>query len=100
MAVTAGVPDRLSSAVAGDRGLGGRSRPQGDQPWAHARSALLIACAFLMNRNVYDSDNYRYLIFLLTPWALGFGLILFDLRRRGRLAALLGVARGGSVVCE
>ncbi len=37
-------------------------------------SALLIGLAFLVNRNIYNSDNYRYLIFLLTPWALGFGL--------------------------
>ena len=46
-------------------------------------SALLIVAAFLVNRNVYNSDNYRYLIFLLTPWALGFGLVLSDLARRG-----------------
>ncbi len=51
-------------------------------------SALLIVAAFLVNRNVYNSDNYRYLIFLLTPWALGFGLILSDLARRGRVARL------------
>jgi hypothetical protein len=46
-------------------------------------SALLIMAAFLVNRNIYNSDNYRYLIFLLTPWALGFGLVLSDLARRG-----------------
>jgi hypothetical protein len=46
-------------------------------------SALLITAAFLVNRNIYNSDNYRYLIFLLTPWALGFGLVLSDLARRG-----------------
>jgi hypothetical protein len=51
-------------------------------------SALLIAAAFLVNRNIYNSDNYRYLIFLLTPWALGFGLVLSDLARRGFIAWL------------
>jgi hypothetical protein len=47
-------------------------------------SALLIVCAFVMNRNIYNSDNYRYLIFVLTPWSLGFGLAMSDLARRGR----------------
>ena len=51
-------------------------------------SGLLIVAAFLVNRNIYNSDNYRYLIFLLTPWALGFGLVLSDLARRGWLAWL------------
>ena len=51
-------------------------------------SALLIVAAFLVNRNIYNSDNYRYLIFLLTPWALGCGLSLRDLARRGRAGRL------------
>jgi hypothetical protein len=53
-------------------------------------SALVIVAAFLVNRNIFNSDNYRYLIFLLIPWALGFGLVMQDLGRRGmpgRLAA-------------
>ena len=56
-------------------------------------SALLIVAAFLVNRNIYNSDNYRYLIFLLTPWALGFGLVLIDLARRGWVGLAVGVAR-------
>ena len=53
-------------------------------------SALLIVAAFLVNRNIFNSDNYRYLIFLLTPWSLGFGLLVDGLsqtravRPRGR----------------
>jgi len=53
-------------------------------------SALLIVAAFLVNRNIFNSDNYRYLIYLLTPWSLGFGLVLDSLSRRrfsGRVAA-------------
>ena len=49
-------------------------------------SALLIVAAFLVNRNIFNSDNYRYLIFLVTPWSLGFGLVMRDLARRGRPA--------------
>ena len=55
-------------------------------------SALLIVAAFLVNRNIFNSDNYRYLIFLLTPWSLGFGLVMHDLARRGWLGCC-GVAR-------
>jgi hypothetical protein len=53
-------------------------------------SSASIVAAFLVNKNIYNSDNYRYLIFLLTAWSLGFGLCLDDLWRRGlrgRLAA-------------
>jgi hypothetical protein len=46
-------------------------------------SSILIVAAFLLNRNIFNSDNYRYLIFLLSPWSLGFGLCLDDLSRRG-----------------
>ena len=50
----------------------------------HARLVgVLIVAAFLVNRNIFNSDNYRYLVFLLTPWSLGFGLGLHDLSRRG-----------------
>jgi hypothetical protein len=55
-------------------------------------SAILIVAAFLVNQNIFNSDNYRYLIFLLTPWTLGFGLAMRDLGRRGlrgRLGACL-----------
>jgi hypothetical protein len=46
-------------------------------------SGLLIVAAFMINRNIFSSDNYRYLIFLLPPWSLGFGLMMSDLARRG-----------------
>jgi hypothetical protein len=53
-------------------------------------SGAVIVAAFLVSKNIYNSDNYRYLVFLLTPWSVGFGLCLHDLSRRGvrgRLAA-------------
>src|SRR5262249_22773923 len=53
-------------------------------------SGVLVVAAFLVNRNIYNSDNYRYLTFLLTTWSLGFGLCLDDLWQggvRGRVAA-------------
>ncbi|APW63321.1 hypothetical protein [Paludisphaera borealis] len=37
-------------------------------------STAAILSAFVVNRNIFNSDNYRYLVLLLIPWALGFGL--------------------------
>src|SRR5262249_46198496 len=45
---------------------------------------------FVANRNIFNADNYRYLVGLLVPWSLGFGLAADRLARRGgagRLAA-------------
>jgi hypothetical protein len=55
-------------------------------------SACLIMGAFIANRNIFNSDNYRYLVFLVTPWSLGFGLLARDLASigwPGRIGALL-----------
>ena len=47
---------------------------------------LVIASAgafagFIANRNIFNSDNYRYLVDLLVPWSLGFGMALDRLAR-------------------
>jgi hypothetical protein len=55
-------------------------------------SSALIVAAFLVNRNIFNSDNYRYLIYLLVPWSLGFGLLAGALARRGTLGRLLASA--------
>jgi hypothetical protein len=59
-----------------------------------ALSGMLIVAAFMINRNIFNSDNYRYLIYLITPWSLGFGLLLSDFTRRG----LIGSAGAGILV--
>jgi hypothetical protein len=47
---------------------------------AVATAALLASAGamvgFVINKNIFNSDNYRYLVLLLTPWALGFGVLL------------------------
>lgn len=64
--------------------------------WGLLMSSLAILAGFVLNRNIFDSDNYRYLVFLMTPWALGLGLFLRWLSRRGQggrtLAILLATA--------
>ena len=47
--------------------------PQTAVSLAALASALLVVGAFLVNSNIFNSDNYRYLVFLLTPWCLGSG---------------------------
>jgi hypothetical protein len=57
--------------------------------------ALLVSFAFVANRNIFNSDNYRYLIFWALAWALGFGLLvarISRLRALGRPAAIAASA--------
>lgn len=60
-------------------------------------SALLVTLAFVVNRNIYDSDNYRYLIYWCVPWALGFGLLIDGLVRARGARRLLGLALAASL---
>jgi hypothetical protein len=55
-------------------------------------SSAAIPSAFVVNRNIFNSDNYRYLALLLIPWALGFALAAAGLggrSRRGLAAAVV-----------
>lgn len=55
-------------------------------------SSALVGAMFLVNKNIYNSDNYRYLVYMLLPWSAGFGLMMAGLWRRGvggRVAAAL-----------
>ncbi|WP_165244068.1 hypothetical protein [Paludisphaera soli] len=45
-------------------------------------SSAAILAAFVANRNIFNADNYRYLVLLLIPWSLGVGLTLDALSRR------------------
>jgi len=57
-------------------------------------SSAAILAAFVVNRNIFNSDNYRYLVLLLIPWALGFGLGASRTSERSRrgLAATVATA--------
>ena len=60
-------------------------------------TGLLVAAAgatagFIMNKNIYNSDNYRYLIVLLIPWALGFGVLCDAIAGRWRAGKWLALA--------
>ena len=85
-------------------GFLGRSVRKGEAGGRMVASGLLITTgailsAFVVNRNIFNSDNYRYLVLALIPWALGFALAADAVSRRSRagLAAtvVLGVVVGG-----
>lgn len=52
-------------------------------------STAAVLGAFVINRNIFNSDNYRYLVCLLVPGALGFGMVLRALAGRLPTAAVL-----------
>ena len=60
--------------------------------WGLLGSSGAIVAAFLVNRNIFNTDNYRYLVFLLVPWSLGFGLLMQRLARRPA-----GMAAAGAI---
>lgn len=63
-------------------------------------SAAATLAGFVLNRNIYNSDNYRYLVGLLVPGALGFGLLAVALWRRGPVGRVVatGLALALAVV--
>ncbi len=46
-------------------------------------SSAATLAGFVANRNIFNSDNYRYLVSLLAPLALGFGLLAERITRIG-----------------
>jgi hypothetical protein len=54
-----------------------------------------ILSAFVVNRNIFNSDNYRYLVLLLIPWALGFGVAAEAVGGRSRRGLAIVVVIGG-----
>jgi hypothetical protein len=57
--------------------------------WGLLSTAGGVVGAFLINLNIYNSDNYRYLVFLLAPWCIGFGVLMESVARRGPHRRLL-----------
>ncbi|HEV3121721.1 MAG TPA: hypothetical protein VGY53_07455 [Isosphaeraceae bacterium] len=60
--------------------------------WALLLSSALVAAAFVVNKNIFNSDNYRYIIYLFVTWAIGLALALDWLAGRGWKGALMPTA--------
>ncbi len=50
---------------------------------ALAFALVLYPVGFIVNKNIYNSDNYRYLVILIVPIALGTGLLFARLWQTG-----------------
>ena len=59
-------------------------------------SSVLVVVGFILNRNIFNADNYRYLVFLIPVWTLGTGRLFNALVRKGSggtaAASILAVA--------
>ncbi len=80
-------------------------RTKGESPsssavrFAMLGSAVLVTGGFLISTNIFNSDNYRYLVYWLLPFAAGFGVLMDGLWRRGIGGRLLsGILAIGLVV--
>ncbi len=81
-----------------------RLRPGPDRPpgladparravrWGLLLSSAAVVAGFVANRNIFNSDNYRYLVFLLVPSSAGTGLLLGRRASRGPAGAWLAGA--------
>jgi hypothetical protein len=50
--------------------------------WGLLASSIAAVGGFLVAGNITNSDNYRYLVFLLVPWSSGFGLLMARMASR------------------
>jgi hypothetical protein len=50
--------------------------------------------AFLVSRNIFNSDNYRYLALLIVPWSIGTGVVL------QRIASVTGQGLTIAIACS
>ena len=61
-------------------------------------STFATLAAFVTNRNIFNSDNYRYLVTLLVPASAGFGLLMRGLwsgRWKGKALAVVACSLFG-----
>ncbi|MBV8232579.1 MAG: hypothetical protein JO329_21565, partial [Planctomycetaceae bacterium] len=83
-ATAAGLALALASTVALiAQGLSPRDAAQGAVCLGLLASSAAVVAGSMLNRNIFNSDNYRYLVDLLVPWSIGSGLTLRSLARRG-----------------
>jgi hypothetical protein len=67
-------------------------------------TAAIVTAGFVINKNIYNSDNYRYLVFWLVAWAAGFGLFMDGLWQRGSggrvLSGLLSLSLAATMTLD
>jgi hypothetical protein len=73
--------------VKGDDPIAGRA-----VRWGLIGSSTALVAGFLVNPTISNSDNYRYLVFLLVPWSTGAGLMGSWVASKGWGGAILAGA--------
>ena len=69
--------------------------------WGLIVASAVVVAGFVVNRNIFNSDNYRYLVFLLVPWSSGFGLTMGRMAsKRPWLAGLIVVGFGAMMTAD
>ncbi|WP_406695770.1 hypothetical protein V5E97_32700 [Singulisphaera sp. Ch08] len=99
IAVTVIVAVMFLAAV---RALADPESTRGNPPAAAVRWGMLISgvatlVAFVIYRDIFNADNYRYLVILLVPWSIGFGLAMHSLVRMGRVGLTIAVLCGATL---
>ena len=84
--------------------IGGTERGERVVAMGLLATSFAIVAGFLINRNIFNSDNSRYLVLLLIPWGVGLGNLLRTVRQArgwglpaaaGRRDRPLGTVHGG-----
>lgn len=72
--------------------------------WGLMISGVATLVAFVLYRDIFNPDNYRYLADLLVLWSVGFGLAMRSLERMGRIglasAVLCSVTMAGLMTLD
>ncbi|SIO61047.1 hypothetical protein SAMN05444166_6620 [Singulisphaera sp. GP187] len=65
--------------------------------WGLLISGAATLVAFVAYRDIFNPDNYRYLVDLLVLWSIGFGLTMRSLTRMGRGGLAIAVLCGSTM---
>lgn len=84
----------LALPVAGRSGEDHASSARGVIVGSLLITSIVTLVLFVLNRHIYNSDNYRYLVLLLLPWAFGYGWLMDRLTRAGSGGKVLAAAAG------
>ena len=74
-----------------------RDRASDSIRWGLLVSSVITLVAFIIFRDIFNSDNYRYLVNLLVPWAIGCGLFLRSIAKVGRVGCVAASLCAGLV---
>ena len=81
----------LFGLAVGFAARGGWNDPSATVRFGLLLSGVLVIVGFILNRNIFNADNYRYLVFLIPVWSLGTGRLFHAIVRKGTGGAAAGL---------